>query len=213
MTRYNIFGVDTAKLWIRERIRNEFEALRYIRENTTIRVPEPIRWSQTEDGYYTLFCKYVDGVSLDKIGDICYTPQQSGHRGQHCAACRDEATRKWHEYYHDVVRSQLSALTSTTTGLGGIVIPPPWVIEHDRRPEWPVKTADQPIFVFSQGDMAYHNVICDPRTREVAAVCDWENAGFYPEIFCDLGYVNEDEKRGLYTNTARLDSLIESLMP
>ena len=110
-----------------------------------------------------------------------------------------------------MVRPQLSALTSSAVGLNGVIIPPPWITEHDRRPEWPVKTADRAVFVFCQGDMAHHNVIYDPVTREVAAVCDWENAGFYPAEFRDLGYVNEDEKRELYTNEARLDRLVELL--
>ncbi len=35
-----------------------------------------------------------------------------------------------------------------------------------------MKTANKLIFSFSHGDMVLYNVICDPLTQEVAAVCE-----------------------------------------
>jgi len=83
------------QLWIPEPIRNEFDALQYVRKHTTIRVPKPLERRETEDGYHALVCEYVEGVQLSTMGKFCHTPRQPGHRRQNCAACRGEATRKW----------------------------------------------------------------------------------------------------------------------
>ena len=62
------------QLWIPEPIRNEFDALQYVRKHTTIRVPKPLERRETEDGYYALVCEFVEGVQLSAMGKVCHTP-------------------------------------------------------------------------------------------------------------------------------------------
>lgn len=63
-------------------------------------------------------------------------------------------------------------------------MPPSWLI--DSRAPWkgkgPWKThqLDEAEYIFQHGDLAAHNILMDRQTLEVAALIDWEYAGFFP---------------------------------
>lgn len=97
------------------------------------------------------------------------------------------------------------------SGFNGSVIPPPWVTEHDRRPEWIPKVRDQLAFVFCHGDLGPQNLMCDPETLEIRWVIDWENAGFYDEEFLHLWAVDSNHYYDLYKNKDQLASLVTLL--
>lgn len=46
-----------------------------------------------------------------------------------------------------------------------------------------LRTASSAKYVFCHNDLLQQNVIVDPNTLKIAAIIDWEYAGFFPEDF------------------------------
>lgn len=67
MIAYNMYGVDVAKKWVEQRIRNEATALQFIKENTAIPVPAVYDVGEGKDGYY-LMMEFFNGLPLDEMG-------------------------------------------------------------------------------------------------------------------------------------------------
>lgn len=170
--------------WSAERLENEFAALEFIAENTYIPVPQVVSFKQI-DGAYELVLDRVSGIQLSEMGSD-----------------KAEAAENAKNYITSTVLPQLACLTSLRMGnLNGVVIPPARITSADKRPWWPSRFSSSEIFVFCHNDLAQHNIIIDPRTLEVAAIIDWELAGFYhPEFeaplwtkkYTDPGYGNID---------------------
>lgn len=177
--------VRQPKKWARERIQNEADALQFIALNTTIPVPRVLDVKHVEDGSY-LELEKMEGVLLPEVGDRrCHLPNEPGHQfNWKCFPCKTKAREIATKFITELAIPQLNALKAKQTGLGGIVIPPPWVEEayHDR-PRWEPKTSTEEEFVFCHGDLAAHNIMCDPDTLQVSYLFDWEHAGYFPREF------------------------------
>lgn len=208
---FNIYGIDTSKKWPAQRIQNEVTALELIREKTTIPVPQVLDvglgQSQNGDGA-SLTVERVDGIELNKIKETCRQAPHGrvpdGHTLKNCTACQAIANRNAERFITDIMLPQLKSLTSSQTGLNGIVIPPPWVTEYDRRETWSSKTSTQQSFVFCHGDLGPQNLMCDPVTLEILHVVDWENAGYLEEEFLHIWAVDRDTYLDLYNYSDQL---------
>ena len=203
---YNEHGVNVAKKWVEQRIRNEATALQFIKENTAIPVPAVYDVGEGKDGYYFTM-EFFDGVPLDEIGDSCHMPSKSGHKAKDCKRCRQLAEANAAKFVRGVLSPELDRLKSTQTGLSGTVIPPPWITEHDRREEWTVKESYTADFVFHHGDFGPHNMMMNPKTLEVLCVFDWENAGYYPRDFFVFPLTME-EYYSFYKDKARVERFV-----
>ncbi|KAL2121040.1 hypothetical protein VTJ04DRAFT_5067 [Mycothermus thermophilus] len=147
----------------KESIKNEADTLRYIRRNTSIPVPLLFCDFEDDDAYY-LITEYVEGVSMADL------PEQQ--------------QRVVMEELEEHLR-ELKKLTSNRLGgPSGIVIPPYRVLCETDRDDWSrLRVAERPEYVFCHNDCSQHNVIVNPETLKIAAIVDWEYAGFYPEYF------------------------------
>jgi hypothetical protein len=97
-----------------------------------------------------------------------------------CRACADTVRDNAYRFFEGVVLPQLATLRSRSTGLGGVVVPPRWVIEYDKRKSWPVLTSDREEYVFTHHDLVLHNLLIHTQTLEVLALVDMEECGYFP---------------------------------
>lgn len=149
----------------KESLRNEAESLRFVRRFTDIPVPAVICDFEDDDAYY-LVTEYVEGVSMADL--------PSEHQKRVVIAELQGHLAK------------LKRLRSNRLGgPSGIVIPPYRVLCETERDDWSssLRVADAPDYVFCHNDCSQHNVIVDPVTLRIAAIVDWEYAGFYPPKF------------------------------
>lgn len=211
--------------WAAQRIENEHTALDLIREKTNIPVPKVLERGYNEDFGNYLKLEWADGIDLFDIVDgrsagasCLMTPGQAGHSSSgRCDLCRATAMENANLFVHEVVYPALEGLRSRQTGLNGIVIPPPWIADDDRREHWPVKTSDyaadagQP-FVLCHGDLSYHNMRIDPTTLEVKWLLDWECAGFFPVEFLRIYSPDRAHYGRLFERDERKRKLISLLM-
>lgn len=213
---YNIYGVDTSKKRASQRIINEATALDFIRNNTTISVPRVLETGESADGTY-LTVERAPGIQLDLVGAQCHrlpsrTYNPHDHQSEKCEACQNIANSVAAAFIKNTMLPQLAALRSEVSSLNGVVIPPPWVNEFDRRPEWKTKVSKHQDFVFSHGDLGPQNLLFDPAMMKISSVVDWENAGFEPTEYLDLWAVDTSSYYNIYRNKdllARLIALLE----
>lgn len=194
--------------WQEERLQNEAAALALIAERTTIPVPRVLSCGRNEDGLAYLEMERLNGIPCYQVGNKCRMPKDRAHNdsGQ-CSACQDIAMANADRFVVNEILPQLNALRSSTTGLNGFVIPPPWVLEYDRRSRWIPKTSDKMDYVFCHGDLTGHNIMVHPQTLEVLVVYDWEHAGYFPPDF-QLWRCSRDEYFDLYRDKDRICRLV-----
>ena len=119
--------------WSRERIENERDALIFIAENTTIRVPKVLHFS-VENEVASITTAVVDGISME---ELTLTLSEE-----------DRATlvSNVSSYINDTVLPQLNKLTSNTLGTVHGNLLPPTRLEYrylpKRRTKWECKELD-----------------------------------------------------------------------
>ncbi|KAL2267144.1 hypothetical protein VTJ83DRAFT_4421 [Remersonia thermophila] len=147
----------------KESLKNEAATLRFIHRHTEIPVPLLFCDFEDDDAYHVI-TEYVEGVSMADLPDD-QKPVVMDELEGHLA--------------------QLKRLRSHRLGgPTGLVIPPYRVLCETERDDWSrLRPADQPEYVFCHNDCSQHNVIVNPDTLKIAAIVDWEYAGFYPEWF------------------------------
>ncbi|KAK4150136.1 kinase-like domain-containing protein [Chaetomidium leptoderma] len=146
----------------KERLRNEAESLRYIRQHTDIPVPAVYSDFEDDDAYY-LVTEYVEGVNMADLSD------------EQKVVVRQEL-----EGY----LAKLKTLRSNRIGgPSGIVIPPYRVMRQTKRDDWDLRASAHEEYVFCHNDLSQHNVLVDPETLRITGIVDWEYAGFYPAHF------------------------------
>jgi len=162
----DIYGREIHSFLIHARLRNEYDALQFIGEKTTIRVPKVLSYSAEEN---KLTVERMDGISLDEVKE----------------EDRPMAMAKTERYLKEDVLPQLRNLKSRLLGqLQGVVIPPPWLHQHEPRLDWPRRQArGAETFIYCHNDLGQQNILLDPATLEVKAVIDWEYSGFFPPNF------------------------------
>jgi hypothetical protein len=169
--------------WLKERFAVEAAALTLLAEKTSIPVPRLVAAGGDEHGLCYLVTEYVPGsVRGDMAALQCRMPRlhRPAQPEARCAVCQDIVRANADRFVRDVVLPQLRGLRSRETGLGGVVIPPRWVSEHDRRESWPVRTSSRAEFVFCHNDLVLHNLVFCTRTLRVLALVDMEDCGYFP---------------------------------
>ncbi|KAJ4319930.1 hypothetical protein N0V84_006113 [Fusarium piperis] len=146
----------------KERIMNEAESLRFIKQHTDIPVPA-VYCHFEDDGAYYLITEYIEGVSMSELPE-----------GQK-AVVHEELESQ---------RAKLKALKSCRLGgPSGIVIPPYRVLQRTETDYWHLRPSGDDEYVFCHNDLSQQNVIVDPDTLKIRAIIDWEYAGFFPPRF------------------------------
>jgi serine/threonine protein kinase len=147
----------------KESLKNEADTLRFISRHTEIPVPLLFCDFEDDDAYY-LITEYIEGVSMADLP----------------------------EHQKDVVVAELEThlarlktlKSNRMGGPSGIVIPPYRVLCETDRDDWSqLHPSDHAEYVFCHNDCSQHNIIVNPTTLKIAAIVDWEYAGFYPEYF------------------------------
>ncbi|KAK4149177.1 kinase-like domain-containing protein [Chaetomidium leptoderma] len=155
-------GIQVPRLR-KESLKNEADTLRFISQHTNIPVPLLFCDFEDDDAYY-LITQYVEGVSMADLQDhqkAFVMIELEGHLAQ-----------------LKTLRSHLMG------GPTGIVVPPYRVLCETERDDWSqLRPSEHAEYVFCHNDCSQHNIIVNPDTLKIAAIVDWEYAGFYPEYF------------------------------
>ena len=156
----DINGKTIVLPWTRERLRNEYLALKFVSENTTIPVPKILNYEETTE-LVSLTIERVQGYQLESAR----IPN------------REQAVAHVQEYIHSVILPQLRRLRRPYMGsLDGPIILSTRLGEDVHKAQWrPSRAGD---YSFCHGDLAQHNILVDRTTFKVLAVLDWEYSGF-----------------------------------
>ena len=195
-------GELTSRLYNNERILNYAAALQLISQRTTIPVPRLISFGSNDDGTAWIETERTHGgVWLDVVRDQCRRPAGKKHMedGNECDECGRIARANARRFIADEVLPQLNSLTSDTTGLDGVVIPPLWVTFHDQDASWPSKKSEsgRAEYVFCHGNLHGHSIMVHAETLHVMKIVDWEEAGYFPPEF-QVWSVNRADYEALY---------------
>jgi serine/threonine protein kinase len=147
---------------IRQRILNEAAALDFVANNTTIPVPKLHACFEDDQAIY-LIMEYVEG------------------RGMH-ELCEDEKLVV-HKELEDYLK-QIHALRSNVLGGPSGIVVPPYRLELETDIQvWNMQPAHTDEYVFCHNDISQHNIIICNDSLKIAAIIDWEYAGYWPEAF------------------------------
>ncbi|KAI9050710.1 hypothetical protein LZ554_004830 [Drepanopeziza brunnea f. sp. 'monogermtubi'] len=156
----------------KERLQNEADCLRFIRQNTNIPVPEVLGFYESEGAWY-LCTSLASGTELSKPsredGDIVRLNLR-----RHRATLRSLKSR-------------------VPGGPKGILSPPSWLTDGydedgsakcDESASWQASSpsASNELFRFCHCDLSATNIFVDPVFLEITAIIDWEYSGFFPEV-------------------------------
>jgi hypothetical protein len=201
-------GTTITRPWVKERLENEASALLLIREKTTIPVPKLIGVGRNADGLAYLETERLSGIKLEEIEDECRMQRENRHVEEGvCETCGSIAKENAQIFIEKKVLPQLEKLKSTTTGLNGFVLPPPWILENDTRENWKPMTTDSASYIFCHGDLAAHNIMVDPETLQVVGLFDWEHAGYFPQEF-QVWSVDRQDYWNYFRSTERVKELV-----
>ncbi|PPR06700.1 hypothetical protein CVT26_001367 [Gymnopilus dilepis] len=159
----NIYGHLLIPYKCKERLKNEAAAIRYIKANTSIPVPN-IRCAFEDHGRFYLMTDIVPGVQMANLPDDV----------------KGQVIKEVDGYV-----AQMHAIKSKVMGgfAGDVILP--YRLSQFLSPDDDAKfrDADTPEFVLCHNDLSQHNIIVDEETLKVNAILDWEYAGFFPPEF------------------------------
>lgn len=89
-----------------------------------------------------------------------------------CEECNSIAEKKAEQFIEEHVFPQLRKLKSPKTGLDGFLIPPPWILEYDKRQHWTPNAIDDSLYVFCHGDLSPGNIMVNSETLQVNGIID-----------------------------------------
>ncbi|KAK3897429.1 hypothetical protein C8A05DRAFT_47956 [Staphylotrichum tortipilum] len=135
-------GAPVSRLYSNERLLNHAAALQFISSKTTIPMPKLLGFGTNPDGTAWLETERTPGgLWLDVVRDRCRMPAGRRHTDGECDECGAIARANAARFLTNEVIPQLNTLTSDTTGLDGVVIPPLWVMHHRPGTHWPPRKA------------------------------------------------------------------------
>jgi aminoglycoside phosphotransferase (APT) family kinase protein len=155
-----------------ERLTNESETLRFIKENTTIPVPDVLSLERDINGSLVLVTELIDGKTLSELDD-----------GQVPIAIKAVDEQMERHIMPELHKLRRHSIGSVKPGLP--LMPPAPIMSWTRsvQKDWKVITSEHPTFVFCHTDLSRGNIILNPETYKIVAVIDWEYAGYGPEWF------------------------------
>ncbi|CAH0054138.1 unnamed protein product [Clonostachys solani] len=175
----------------KERLQNEAECLRFIRSNTNVPVPAVYADFEDDVAYY-LVTEFIQGVDLNDI------PLEKKD------LVRAEVEKHLHTLHN--LRSK------TVGGPSGLLIPPRSVMESTKHDLWVLQpSGKEEEYAFCHNDLSEYNVIVNPETFKIAAIIDWEHAGFYPEYFEAPIYTRHGPDAKLINDKNHVARLLEFL--
>jgi serine/threonine protein kinase len=136
--------------------------LKYIKEKSNIPVPTLHACFEDDNSAY-LVTSYVDGVSMSSLTDkekAVVTEELDGY-----------------------IRTLHSLHACRLGGISGVPILPYRLLQKTFRDGWDFEVSSRAEYVFCYNDISQQNVIVDPKTLKIAAIIDWEYAGFFLEEF------------------------------
>ncbi|CAD0094543.1 unnamed protein product [Aureobasidium mustum] len=167
--RHDEFDFPETIQFLTERMTNENAALIYVKENTTIPVPEVIEFSQ-KDGSWTLITKIIPGVMLRDI--------EASKRQAAIEAVNQQMALEILPQLHRLTRQEIGSVDMNIP-----VYPPSVVLTEHPHKSWDRITCKDSKFVFCHNDLSGHNILVDPETYEIVGIVDWEYSGFFPPWF------------------------------
>lgn len=157
-------------------------------------MPRLIDFGIHPNGRRYLITERIDGFTLDTLlKKGCPLTGPSKHTNKiPCKTCQEKAYSNALEFIRNTVLPQLANLKSQQRGICGFVMPPQWLnyafAPWKGHEPWKTHRSEKAQYTFQHGDLAAHNILMNPQTLEVAALIDWEYAGFFPpgmEIWLD----------------------------
>ncbi|KAK2609335.1 hypothetical protein QQS21_002116 [Conoideocrella luteorostrata] len=155
-------GYMPIPLFSLERVLNEGSCLQFLAENTNIPLPK-LHACFEDDGAAYVITEYVEGVGMDELDE-----EKQGIIAQELRT-------------HMETLSKLNS--NVWGGPSGLVLPPYRIMRNSSGRPWKVKPRETQNLVFCHNDLSANNVIVNPSTLKIAAIIDWEYAGFYPPEF------------------------------
>lgn len=149
-------------LKMKESLRNEVAAIRFVKQHTTVPVPNVVGAFVDRGVYYMMIEKEQNVIGLQDLAP-----------GQ-----REEAVAEINGYV-----AQLQSLRSTRFGgvEGDTIIPAPLTASNPvafAHLDFPLESQSE--YVLCHGDLHAGNILLDAETHKVRCIVDWEYAGFYP---------------------------------
>ena len=146
-----------------ERLANEAACLRFIREKTTIPVPDVLE-AYEDNGAFILVTRRLQGVEMNDLSP------------EHQAVVMKE------------VEEQIQALqtlrSSNVGGPTGIICPPQRVTQYfPKDKKWSIRLPTKGDLVFCHCDLSQSNIIVNPESLKIEGIIDWEYGGFWPKLF------------------------------
>jgi thiamine kinase-like enzyme len=87
------------------------------------------------------------------------------------------------EWSTKITELKLSQNASIIGGPAGHVVPPHRVTTRIKNDIWNLQSSTKAEYVFCHNDLSQQNIIVNPKTLKIAAIIDWEFAGYYPAFF------------------------------
>ena len=180
-------GQIISRRYNNERILNYAAALQLIAKKTTIPVQRLLSFGENPDGTAWVETERIHGgIPLPVVRDQCRMPAGKTHvdTGE-CDECGRIARANASRFFTNEVLPQLNSLTSDTTGFNGVVIPPLWIMYHDKDACWRPKKSEsgEQEYVFCHGNLHEHSILMHAGTLHVLQIVDWEDAGYFPSEF------------------------------
>ena len=145
-----------------ERLSNEAATLQFIRQHSSIPVPE-VYCCFEDDQAVILVTEYVEGVGMNDLND---------------------SQRKIVQVELERHIEELHSLRSSVVGgPSGILVLPYRATLKTFKDDWNLKPSDHEEYVFCHNDLSQQNIIVDPQSLTIKAIIDWEYAGFFPAYF------------------------------
>ncbi|WVQ96722.1 hypothetical protein IAU59_003829 [Kwoniella sp. CBS 9459] len=142
-------------------LQNEALALLYVKQHTTIPVPNV--YARFEDrGCYYLILEYVEQAIPATMA--------SNHLHPHIA----KQLEGYMKQLHALVSSHLCSFTGRPHFPARLLATETY-LSHLEYPKDPLNR-----YVLCHGDIGWQNVMVDPNTGDIKSIIDWEYAGFYP---------------------------------
>lgn len=146
-------------------IRNEYHAIQYIRQHTSIPVPNIVGFRDEPDLPVQMVMEYVENALPPRTLRLPYEDQRR------LKSQISDYVSQLHSISDPECRS-FAGIPLFGVRFEGTRIP----IQDFKYKRYDINSP----YVLCHGDLAWHNLLLDPITYDIVCVLDWEYAGFYP---------------------------------